>query len=89
METEARISFEEIKFRETGDTIRGLFLGRYYFDIPAERQLAAGRHRVRLVVAGDGTSTDLFIDIVLPKTPIFVSDVDGTLTSSENVEFLR
>jgi len=32
----ARIAFEDIKFRELNpETIRGLFLGRYYFDIPA------------------------------------------------------
>jgi hypothetical protein len=63
--------------------------GRVYFEIPADKQLGPGRHRVRLVVAGDGSSTDLFLDIVEPKTPIFVSDVDGTLTSSENVEFVK
>lgn len=62
--------------------------GRVYFEIPADKQLGLGRHRVRLVVAGDGSSTDLFLDVVPPRTPIFVSDVDGTLTSSENIEFL-
>lgn len=61
--------------------------GRVMFEIPAARRLGPGRHRVRLVVQGDGSSTDLFIDVVPPKTPIFVSDVDGTLTSSENVEY--
>jgi phosphatidate phosphatase PAH1 len=63
--------------------------GRVYFEIPADRHLGPGKHRIRLVVAGDGTSTDLFLDVVPPKTPIFISDVDGTLTSSENVEFLK
>jgi hypothetical protein len=63
--------------------------GRVYFDIPTEKRLGLGRHRVRLVVAGDGSSTDLFLDVVPPKTPIFVTDVDGTLTSSENIEFLK
>jgi phosphatidate phosphatase PAH1 len=62
--------------------------GRVYFEIPADKRLGPGMHRVRLVVAGDGSSTDLFIDVVPPKTPIFISDVDGTLTSSEYVEFL-
>lgn len=61
--------------------------GRLYFEIPSDKQLGPGRHRVRLVVAGDGSSTDLFIDVVPPQTPIFISDVDGTLTSSEYVEF--
>jgi phosphatidate phosphatase PAH1 len=63
--------------------------GRIYFEIPEDKQLSAGRHRIRLVVAGDGSSTDMFLDVVPPKTPIFVSDVDGTLTSSENVEFVK
>ena len=63
--------------------------GRIYFEIPAEKQLGPGKHRIRLVVAGDGSMTDLFIDVVPPKRPIFVSDVDGTLTSSENIEFLK
>ena len=61
--------------------------GRIMYEIPAEKRLGPGRHRVRLVVRGDGSWTDLFIDVVPPQTPIFVSDVDGTLTSSENVEF--
>jgi len=61
--------------------------GRLYFEIPEARRLGPGRHRVRLVVQGDGSSTDLFIDVVPPKTRFFVSDVDGTLTSSENIEY--
>ncbi|MDB4938401.1 MAG: hypothetical protein JWP87_5373 [Labilithrix sp.] len=63
--------------------------GRVFFQIPEGKHLGPGRHRVRLVVAGDGSSTDLLLDVVPPKTPFFISDVDGTLTSSENVEFLK
>jgi hypothetical protein len=63
--------------------------GRIYFEVPEDKALGLGRHRVRLVVAGDGTSADMFIDVVPAKTPIFVSDVDGTLTSSENVEYVK
>lgn len=63
--------------------------GRIFFEIPADKRLGPGKHRVRLVVAGDNTSTDMFIDVVPSGTPIFVSDVDGTLTSSENVEFIK
>lgn len=63
--------------------------GRIYFDVPAQLALGPGRHRVRLIVAGDGSSTDLFIDVVPPNTPIFVTDVDGTLTSSENAEYFN
>ena len=63
--------------------------GRVYFEIPKGKELGPGRHRIRLVVAGDGSSTDLFIDVVPRGAPIFISDVDGTLTSSENVEFVK
>jgi hypothetical protein len=61
--------------------------GRLYFQIPKGKELPVGRHRVRLVVAGDLTSTDLVIDVVPKGTKIVVSDVDGTLTSSEAAEF--
>lgn len=63
--------------------------GRVFFEIPRDKQLGPGRHRLRVVVAGDGTSADLFIDVVPRNTPIFVADVDGTLTSSENIEFVK
>lgn len=62
--------------------------GRIYFEIPAAKKLGPGRHRVRSVVAGDGTFADSFLDVVPAGTPVVVSDVDGTLTSSENVEYL-
>jgi phosphatidate phosphatase PAH1 len=42
-----------------------------------------------MVVAGDLTTTDLYLQVVEPGTPIFVTDVDGTLTTSENVEFVK
>lgn len=61
--------------------------GRVYFQIPAGKELALGRHRVRLVVAGDHTSADLLIDVVPKNMPVVVSDVDGTLTSSEAAEY--
>lgn len=61
--------------------------GRVYFQIPKAKELAVGRHRVRLVVAGDQTSTDLLMDVLPKGSPIVVSDVDGTLTDSENAEY--
>jgi hypothetical protein len=61
--------------------------GRVYFEIPAEKRLGPGLHRIRLVVAADGTSTDLLMDVVPRETPVFIADVDGTLTSSETVEY--
>lgn len=61
--------------------------GRVYFQVPAGKELALGRHRVRLVVAGDHTSADLLVDVVPKNAAVLVSDVDGTLTSSETAEY--
>jgi hypothetical protein len=61
--------------------------GRVFFEIPKDKQLAIGRHRVRLVVAADQTFTDLVMDILPTGSPIVVSDVDGTLTDSETAEY--
>jgi hypothetical protein len=61
--------------------------GRMFFEIPAGQALGLGRHRVRLVVAGDLTAIDMFIEIVPPNTPMFVADMDGTLTDSETAQF--
>jgi hypothetical protein len=60
--------------------------GRIYFPVPAGKTLGEGRHRVRFVVPGDGTATEAFLEVVSKDTPIFVSDVDGTLTTSELAE---
>ncbi len=61
--------------------------GWVFFPVPAALGLGEGRHRFRFVVAGDLTSTEAFVEIVKPGTPIIVSDVDGTLTTSELEEF--
>ncbi len=55
--------------------------GRVYFQIP--EPLGIGRHRVHMVVRGDGTSADTYIEVVEPGTPIILSDIDGTLTTDE------
>ena len=34
---------------------------------------------MRMVLAGDLTGAEVFIEVVTPGTPMFVSDVDGTL----------
>jgi len=47
------------------------------------RPLDVGRHRVRMVVAGDGSAAELFLEILPPGARVAVSDIDGTLTSSE------
>ncbi|MCA9658765.1 MAG: phosphatidylinositol transfer protein [Myxococcales bacterium] len=61
--------------------------GRIYFKIPADKKLAPGRHRVHMIVEDDKSTADQYIDVVPMGAPIFVSDVDGTLTTSENEEF--
>lgn len=61
--------------------------GRIYFKIPTNKALGLGRHRLRLVVKGDLSATEMFIEVVPKNMPIFISDVDGTLTTSENAEF--
>jgi phosphatidate phosphatase PAH1 len=63
--------------------------GQVYFTIPDGARLDLGLHQVRFVVAGDLSQTEALVEVVNPGTPLFVSDVDGTLTSSENVEFLK
>ncbi|MGK3964258.1 lipin/Ned1/Smp2 family protein [Sorangium sp. So ce1667] len=63
--------------------------GRVFFEIPAAQRLGPGRHRVHLVVRGDLSSTDLFIEVVPRGAPMFVSDVDGTLTGTETEEFTK
>ena len=61
--------------------------GRIFFEVPTGQALGLGRHRVRLVVGGDLTAVDMFIEVVPPNTPVFVSDMDGTLTDSETAQF--
>jgi hypothetical protein len=61
--------------------------GRVYFEIPPEKKLGLGRHRIHLVVRGDLSSTDAFVEVAPAGAPVFVSDVDGTLTGTETEEF--
>jgi hypothetical protein len=60
--------------------------GRVYFKIPAEETLELGRHRVHMIEDEQWETAELIIDVVPPGAPFFVSDVDGTLTTSENAE---
>jgi hypothetical protein len=54
--------------------------GWVFFPLPA---LPLGRHRVHMVVRGDDSRVDTYIEVVEPGTPIILSDIDGTLTTSE------
>ena len=60
--------------------------GRVYFEIPRALRLGPGRHRVHLSVAGDRTSTDLFLHVAPDGAGFFVADIDGTLTRSGTAE---
>ena len=60
--------------------------GRATFAVPQGRELAAGLHRVRFVVAADGSSVDALAEILPKDARFFVSDIDGTLTTAENAE---
>lgn len=61
--------------------------GRVYYQISAAKKLGIGRHRFRLVVAGDLSGADLYIEVVPAGTHYFVTDVDGTLTTKETEEY--
>jgi hypothetical protein len=60
--------------------------GRVFFEIPADKKLGLGRHRARFVMMGDLSVTEAFVEVVAPGTPLFVADVDGTLTTDEAAE---
>jgi hypothetical protein len=61
--------------------------GRIYFEIPPAAALEPGRHRLHLSVAGDRSSTDLIIHVAPAGAPVFIADIDGTLTRSGTEEF--
>lgn len=55
--------------------------GWVFLELP--EPLPPGRHRVHWIVRGDGSRADTYIEVVEPGTPIILSDIDGTLTTSE------
>ncbi|MCA9599950.1 MAG: phosphatidylinositol transfer protein, partial [Myxococcales bacterium] len=61
--------------------------GRVYYQIPASQKLGLGRHRIHMVVAGDLSSTDVYIEVMPKGTHYFATDVDGTLTTKETEEY--
>ena len=61
--------------------------GRVYFQIPPAQKLGIGRHRARLVVAGDLSGADVLIEVIPQGVRYFVTDVDGTLTAEETEEY--
>lgn len=59
--------------------------GRLYVDLTAEGQapLEVGRHRVLLSVQADRSAAELFLEVLPASAQVVVTDIDGTLTSSE------
>ncbi len=45
--------------------------------------LAVGHYQLFYAVAGDGTTVSANLEVLAPETKVLVTDVDGTLTSSE------
>ena len=61
--------------------------GWVFFQIPAAMRLGVGRHRLVFGVVGDHTTAEQLIEVIPPEARVVVTDVDGTLTESENAEF--
>jgi len=57
--------------------------GRVFFRIPEEKRLGIGRHRIHFVVKGDLSTADASLTILPPGARVVVTDIDGTLTTSE------
>ncbi len=62
--------------------------GWAYFEVPADQTLELGRHRVHMVLRGDASTASGFVEVVEPGTPVFLSDIDGTLSTYETEEFV-
>lgn len=62
--------------------------GRVYFPIPAAQRLAVGWHKLLFVVRGDHTTAVQWINVLPAGAHVVVTDVDGTLTESENAAVL-
>jgi len=58
--------------------------GRFTLALTGAARLPAGMRDLYVTVDGDGTGAEFLAFIAAPDAPIIVSDVDGTLTSSEN-----
>lgn len=59
--------------------------GVVWADVPAD--LAPGDYRVRMIVAGDGSFAEGTIAVWPPGVQAIVSDIDGTLTTSDGEMF--
>jgi len=62
--------------------------GRVFFRIPDDRALGVGWHRIRFVVRGDHSVADQWIRVAPAGARFVVTDLDGTMTSEENAQFV-
>ncbi|MDR0966995.1 MAG: hypothetical protein LBM75_10965 [Myxococcales bacterium] len=58
--------------------------GRVFFTIPTEKRLPPGSYRVKMLVKGDHSEANLWLHVWERGTRVVVSDIDGTITTSEN-----
>ena len=63
--------------------------GRIYVDLSSKLTvpLGIGRHRLHYVVRGDLSQTDQYIEVLPESAKIVVTDIDGTLSSSESASW--
>lgn len=62
--------------------------GHIYLDITSvDAPLEVGRHKVLFVMKGDNSTTEQFIEVLPPGAKIAITDIDGTLTTSESASF--
>ncbi len=58
--------------------------GRVFFEIPDNKAFGVGRYPVRMVLKGDLSEAKFDLVVVNPGTQAIITDVDGTLTTSDN-----
>lgn len=61
--------------------------GRVFFEIPEGQRLGVGRYPVRMVLRGDLSEARFDLVVVEPGTQAILTDVDGTLTTSDTELF--
>lgn len=61
--------------------------GRVFFEIPEDKRLGVGRYPVRMVLRGDLEQARFDLIVVEPGTQAIITDVDGTLTTSDSELF--
>jgi hypothetical protein len=61
--------------------------GRVFFEIPEDKRLAVGRYPIRMVLRGDLSQAAFDLIVVEAGTQAVLTDVDGTLTTSDTELF--